>query len=62
MTGTATLEQQGPDAVEKVSLEVRVSVPLVGGKLEELVAGLLEAAFHAENKVGLKWLAGEWEV
>ena len=61
MTGTATLEQQGPDAVEKVSLEVRVSVPLVGGKLEELVAGLLEAAFHAENKVGLKWLAGEWE-
>ena len=38
-----------------------VSIPLVGGKLEDLVAGLMRDAFHAENKVGLKWLAGEWE-
>jgi len=62
MTGTATLEQDGPDAVETVSMDVQVSVPLVGGRLEELVAGLLEAAFRAENKVGIKWLADEWVV
>ena len=41
-------------------MDVRVAVPLVGGKLEDLVAGLLKDAFRAENKVGVKWLAGEW--
>src|SRR4051794_25861783 len=60
MTGTATLEQKGPDAVETVSMEVQVGVPLVGGRLEEMVGGLLEAAFRAENKVGVKWLADDW--
>jgi hypothetical protein len=62
MTGTARLVQSGPDALETVSLDVRVSIPLVGGKLEDLVAGLMRDAFRAENKVGLKWLAGQWRV
>jgi hypothetical protein len=62
MTGSAKLVQQGADAVETVTMDVRVGVPLVGGKLEDLVAGLLKDAFRAENKVGLKWLAGEWRV
>ena len=62
MTGTARLVQSGADAVETVSMDVRVSIPLVGGKLEDLVAGLMKDAFRAENKVGLKWLAGEWRV
>ena len=62
MTGTARLEQSDADAIETVSMEVRVGVPLVGGKLEDLVAGLLRDAFRAENKVGIKWLAGEWRV
>ena len=62
ITGTARLAQSGPDTVESVSLDVRVSIPLVGGKLEDLVAGLMRDAFRAENKVGLKWLAGEWRV
>ena len=56
------LVQSGPDAVETVTMDVRVAVPLVGGKLEDLVAGLLKDAFRAENKVGVKWLAGEWRV
>ena len=62
MTGTARLVQSGSDALETVSLDVRISIPLVGGKLEDLVAGLMRDAFRAENKVGLKWLAGEWRV
>ena len=62
MTGTARLEQSDADAIETVSMQVRVGVPLVGGKLEDLVAGLLKDAFRAENKVGIKWLAGEWRV
>jgi hypothetical protein len=60
MSGTAHLVQSGSDAVETVTMEVRVSIPLVGGKLEDMIAGLIKDAFRAENKVGLKWLAGEW--
>jgi Protein of unknown function (DUF2505) len=60
MTGTQTLTQSGDDVVERIDLAVRVSMPLVGGKIEELVAGFLGKAFDAENKVGVKWLAGEW--
>ena len=62
MNGTARLVQSGADAVETVTMEVKVGIPLVGGKLEDLIAGLLDDAFRAENKVGLKWLAGEWRV
>ena len=60
LTGTAHLVQTGADALETVKMEVRVGVPLVGGKLEDLIAGLMRDAFRAENKVGVKWLAGEW--
>ena len=62
MHGTARLVQSGADTVENIAMDVRVSIPLVGGKLEDLIAGLLKDAFRAENKVGVKWLAGEWRV
>jgi hypothetical protein len=60
MTGKARLAQSGSDTVETVKMDVRVGIPLVGGKLEDLIAGLLKDAFRAENKVGVKWLAGQW--
>jgi hypothetical protein len=62
MNGTATLTQSGADAHELVTMTVKIGIPLVGGRLEDLVAGLMKDAFRAENKVGLKWLAGEWRV
>lgn len=62
MTGTETLTQTGDDVVQHIDLSVRVSIPLVGGKVEELVAGFVGKAFDAENKVGVKWLRGEWRV
>lgn len=60
MKGTARIEQRGDDVVETYDLEVQVKIPLVGGKIEGLIADLLVKAFSAENKVGVKWLAGEW--
>jgi hypothetical protein len=60
MTGTAVLSQAGNDVVERIDLEVKVSIPFVGGKVEDLIAGFLGKAFDAENKVGVKWLRGEW--
>lgn len=60
MTGTARIEERGSDVVETYDLEVKVGIPMVGGKIEALVADLLVQAFQSENKVGVKWLAGEW--
>ena len=62
MNGRARLTQQGGDAVETIDGEVEVGIPFVGGKLEDMIANVLENGFRAENKVGIKWLAGEWRV
>ena len=61
ISGTLALAQHGADVVESVTLDVRIGIPLLGGRLEDMVAGLMGDAFRAENKVGVKWLAGEWE-
>jgi hypothetical protein len=62
MNGTETLTQTGDDVVQRIDLAVTVSMPFVGGKVEDLIAGFIGKAFDAENKVGVKWLAGEWQV
>jgi hypothetical protein len=62
ITGNETLTQTGVDVVQRIELSVRVALPLVGGKVEDLVAGFVGKAFDAENKVGVKWLRGEWRV
>ena len=61
MKGTASIVQRGEDVVEFIDLTVKVNIPLVGGKIEDLIAGLLVKGFGAENKVGVKWLAGDWQ-
>jgi hypothetical protein len=62
MNGTETLTQTGDDVVQRIDLAVTVSMPFVGGKVEDLIAGFIGKAFDAENKVGVKWLAGKWRV
>ena len=57
MSGTAVLAESGGGTVETVDLTVKVNIPLVGGKLEGLIAGLLEKALVAENTVGREWLS-----
>lgn len=59
MKGTITLEQRGDDVAQIVELTVKVGIPLIGGKIEDLIATLLAKASRAENRVGVKWLAGE---
>lgn len=62
MRGTSVLADAGGDAVQTIRMDVSVAIPLFGGKIEDLIAGLIRDAFRAENKVGVKWLAGEWRV
>lgn len=57
MTGTATLAPRGDGTVETVDLTVRVGIPLVGGKIEKLIADLLAKALRKEHQVGTEWLA-----
>jgi hypothetical protein len=62
MVGTTSLSQAGDDVRQQIELAVKVAIPLVGGKLEDLVAGFVGKAFDAEGKVGVRWLRGEWRV
>ncbi len=58
MSGTASLVEDSAGTTETVSLDVKVSIPIVGGKLEGLIADMLSKALRAEHKVGRDWLAG----
>jgi hypothetical protein len=57
MTGTARLRESGGGTTERVELTVKVGIPLVGGKIEGLIADLLLKALRTENVVGREWLA-----
>jgi hypothetical protein len=57
LTGTISLRAEGDRTVETVSGDVRVSVPLVGGRIEVLVGDLIRLALDAEYAVGQRWLA-----
>ena len=57
MTGTATLTESGGTTTETVELEIRVRIPLVGGKIESLIAEMLLKALRTENEVGRDYLS-----
>jgi len=57
MLGTITIVGDGDGVTETVDVQVKVSIPLLGGKLEDFIAGMLLGALKAENRVGVKWLA-----
>jgi hypothetical protein len=57
MTGSAMLAEAGAGTVETVDLTIRVGIPLVGGKIEKLIADILAKALRKEHEVGVEWLA-----
>ena len=57
MRGTAALSESGDTTTETVDLTSKVGLPLVGGKIEALIAEMLVAALKAENKVGRDYLS-----
>lgn len=59
MAGGTTLAQRDGGTVQTVALQVKVGIPLIGGKVESLIAGLLTKALTRENEVGRAWLAGD---
>lgn len=57
MVGTAVLVENDGTTVETVTLDITVRIPLVGGKIEDLIGGLLVRALKSENRTGRDWLA-----
>ena len=59
ISGTVTLQTRGGGCVEVVELEVKAKIPLVGGKIEKLLAEKLAAGMDVEREVAVAWLKGE---
>ena len=57
MRGTIRLADAEGGVTETVHVDIRVSLPLVGGRIEGLIADLLTQALEAENRVGREWLS-----
>jgi hypothetical protein len=55
-TGTIRLEPAGAGTREVVELDIKVRVPLIGGKLEKLMADKVAAGMDTEHTVGTTWL------
>jgi hypothetical protein len=58
LDGGIVLRDNGDGTTDQmVTGEVKVNVPLVGGKLEQMIASILERALDREAQVGASWLA-----
>jgi hypothetical protein len=57
--GTLALSEAGGRTTETLDVEVKVKVPLIGGKLESLMAELVSAGMDKEQVAGEAWLRGE---
>lgn len=59
IAGTIRLESAGTGTTEVVELEIKVRVPLIGGKLEGLLEEQVRHGMDVEHGVGTAWLKGE---
>ncbi len=59
VTGTLALTESGGRTTETMDVEVKVKVPLIGGKLESVMAGLVVSGMDKEHGAGVAWLRGE---
>ena len=59
MKGGITLVGDGTHTVQTVAGDIRVKLPLVGGRMEEMVGDIFRAALRTEQRTGAAWLAGQ---
>jgi uncharacterized protein YndB with AHSA1/START domain len=58
INGTVTLAEAGGRTTETLDVEVTVKVPLLGRKLESLMADLVAKGMDKEQAAGVAWLEG----
>ena len=56
--GTRLLKADGDGTLDTFAGEAKVRIPLVGGKLENLIASKLTEGWDNEHALGVTWLAG----
>ena len=56
ITGTLTLTESSGRTTETMDVEVKVKVPLIGGKLESVMAELVANGMDKEHGAGEAWL------
>ena len=59
LDGRHHLAADGDGTVETVAGDVKVKVPVIGGKLEGLIGRPAAAALGTEQQVGRAWLAAK---
>ena len=60
LRGRISLTDHGDGtSTERFDAEVKVNIPLVGGKLEGLIGKVLGSGLRRERETGLRWLAGD---
>lgn len=57
LKGTVTLRPTADGCEQVYDGEVKVGIPLIGGKLEGLIETLMKKAFREEGRTGVAWLA-----
>lgn len=55
--GTIVLAESGGTTTETVELDVTVKIPLVGSKIEAMIADMIGHALDVEHQVGVEWLS-----
>ena len=55
-TGTTRLEADGAGSVHQIAATIKVSVPLVGGKLERFIFDQAKQTLDREQAFGQQWL------
>jgi hypothetical protein len=55
--GTIRATESGATTTITVDVEVSVRVPLLGGKVEKYVAGILDQLLNHDDRLGRAWLA-----
>lgn len=58
ISGTRTLLADDGGCLDSFEGEAKARIPLVGGKLEKLIADRLREGWDTEQGVGVAWLAG----
>jgi hypothetical protein len=57
MVGSISLVEDDGTTTETVAVEITVNIPLVGGKVEKLIADMLRKALRAEEQVAHDYLS-----
>lgn len=55
LKGTASITKDGAQTVQAINLDVKVAVPLIGKKLEPIVADAIRSGLQKEHDLGREW-------